>query len=344
MRAINFKNNRLSYIDQTQLPLKEVWKECKNEAQGYKAIKELQVRGAPLIGVFAAYCVWLGIKHSKKNKQQFYKETLSVIDYLQSCRPTAVNLAWALGRIKSVLKSNKRCDTINVKKLILKEARQIHKQDIELCQKMAKVGVKLVKNNDTLLTHCNAGCLATSGDGTAVAVIYEAAKRYRNIKVFADETRPLLQGSRLTVWELMKRHVDVTVICDNMAAYLMQQGKIDKIFVGADRVCSNGDAANKIGTYGLAVAARYHKIPFYIVAPSSTFDLSLKTGKQIPIEQRNPEEVRKVAGKVYTTPKNAKVYNPAFDVTPNELITAIVTDVGILRPPYHVSIKRKITK
>jgi len=225
---------------------------------------------------------------------------------------------------------------------VTEEARTIHKEDIQLCKRMGEYGLKLVKKGDNILTHCNTGFLATSGEGTALSVVFSAHKKYKNIHVYADESRPLLQGARLTAWELMKKKVPYTVICDDMSAYLMQQGKIDVIFVGADRIAANGDTANKIGTYNLAVNAFYHKVPFYVVAPFSTFDLGISSGKDIPIEERNHDEVRIVFGKAQITPKNAHVYNPAFDVTPAKLITAIVTDRGIIRPPYRNNIRKVI--
>lgn len=338
MTSITFKNNRLRYLDQTQLPLKEAWKECSSARQGYAAIKELQVRGAPLIGVFAAYCAWIEIqKLSERTDKKFLKNSLAIIDTLKTCRPTAINLAWALERMRTILTSSTAAPHV-LKRLLRTEAIAIHQEDIRLCRAMAEFGASLVKNNDTILTHCNAGALATAGMGTAVGVIYESARRYKNIKVYADETRPLLQGSRLTAWELQKSGVEVTVICDNMAAYLMQLGKINKIFVGADRITANGDVANKIGTYGVAVSAKHHKIPFYVVAPFSTFDLTLQKGSQIPIEERNHEEVRTILRKVATAPKKIQTWNPAFDVTPHELITAIITDRGIIKPPFNKNI------
>ncbi|NQT28656.1 MAG: S-methyl-5-thioribose-1-phosphate isomerase [Candidatus Omnitrophica bacterium] len=340
MRAIRFKNKQLFYIDQTKLPIKEVWRECKSLDSGYKAIKELQVRGAPLIGVFAAYCLYVYFKNKSPTKKKFLSEFQKACNRLKSCRPTAVNLAWALERLERAVLINKNKSVSQIKEIILKEAQMINLEDILLCERMADFGVKLIKKGDRILTHCNAGFLATSGDGTAIAVIYKAHSLYQDIEVYADETRPLLQGSRLSAWELTKRGVPTTVICDNMAAILMSQGKIDKIFVGADRIAANGDAANKIGTYGLAILANYHKIPFYVVAPFSTFDLKLKSGKSIPIEERNKDEVRKILNKAYAAPKKAKVYNPAFDVTPNKLITAIVSDRGVIKPDFKKNIKK----
>ena len=342
MRAIKFKDKRLFYIDQTKLPLKELWKECKSLKAGYKAIKELQVRGAPLIGVFAAYCLYIHLKNKTEDKNKFLRKFKKARKRLKSCRPTAVNLAWALERLDKIVSENKNNSVSQLKEIILKEAKAINQEDITLCENMAKYGVELIKEGDRILTHCNAGFLATSGDGTALAVIYKAHELYKDIKVYTDETRPLLQGSRLSAWELTKRGVPTTVICDNMAAILMSEGKIDKIFVGADRIAANGDTANKIGTYGLAILAKYHKIPFYIVAPFSTFDLKLNSGQSIPIEERNEDEVRKLLNKREVTPKRVKVYNPAFDVTPNKLITAIISDKGVINPPFGGNIKKII--
>jgi len=340
MRAIKFKNKRLFYIDQTKLPLREVWRECKSLRVGYKAIKELQVRGAPLIGVFAAYCLYLHFKNKFLTKKKFLREFQKACKRLKSSRLTAVNLAWALERLERSVLRNKNESISQIKAIILKEAMAINQEDVTLCENMAKYGVKLIKKGDRILTHCNAGFLATSGDGTALAVIYKAHELYKDIKIYADETRPLLQGSRLTAWELTKRGVPTTVICDNMAAILISDGKIDKIFVGADRIAANGDAANKIGTYGLAILAKHHKIPFYIVAPFSTFDLKLNSGKSIPIEERNKDEVRKLLNKRKVAPRKVKVYNPAFDVTPNKLITAIVSDKGVIKPDFKKNIKK----
>jgi len=340
MRAIKFKNKRLFYVDQAKLPLKEAWKECKSLDSGYKAIRELQVRGAPLIGIFAAYCLYVHFKNKSLTKKKFLSEFQKASKRLKSCRPTAVNLAWALERLEKVISKNKNKSIACIKEMILKEVQAINLEDILLCERMANYGAKLIKKGDRILTHCNTGFLATSGDGTALAVIYKAHEFYKDIKVYADETRPLLQGSRLSAWELSKRGVPTTVICDNMAAILMSEGKIDKIFVGADRIAANGDAANKIGTYGLAILAKYHKIPFYVVAPFSTFDLKLKSGKSIPIEERDKDEVRKILNKVYAAPKRVKAYNPAFDVTPNKLITAIVSDKGVIKPDFKKNIKK----
>lgn len=344
MTAIKFKNKRLFYLDQTQLPLREVWRQCKTLKDGFTAIKLLRVRGAPLIGVFAAYCIYVHLKYLPSTKSAFFKQLKKSLNYLKACRPTAVNLSWALGRLEEVAFKNKEKNIAQIKQAILKEAESIHKEDIILCQKMADYGVKLIKKGDRILTHCNTGFLATSGEGTALAVIYKAKKIYKDIEVYVDETRPLFQGSRLTSWELLKKRVATLVICDNMAASLMGKGAISKIFVGADRIAANGDVVNKIGTYSLAVLAHYHKIPFYVVAPFSSFDLSLKSGEHIPLEERKADEIRKVLNKVYIAPKNVKTYNPAFDLTPHMLITAIVSDKGIIKPPYKQNIKKVLKR
>jgi methylthioribose-1-phosphate isomerase len=340
MQAVKFKGNQLFYLDQTKLPLQEIWRECRSLNQGYDAIKQLKVRGAPLIGVFSAYCVCIAMAKFSSRKPRFLKQLNDTISHLKKSRPTAVNLFWALDRMSKVV--CKDMTVAQIKTAVLKEANLIHEEDMVLCRNMADFGIKLIKKGDRLLTHCNAGFLATGGNGTAIAVIYKAHKVYKDIKVYADETRPLLQGARLTAWELMKSKVPCTLICDNMAAYLMQKGKIDKIFVGADRIAANGDAANKIGTYNLAVIARYHKVPFYVVAPFSTFDLELESGAGIPIEQRNSREVRTVLNKLCIAPRDIATFNPAFDVTPNKLITAIVSDKGIIYPPFRKNIKKII--
>ena len=342
MYALLFKNKKLFFIDQTKLPLHEVWRECKTLEQGYKAIKTLAVRGAPLIGVFAAYCLAIASQRFSNLSCKFVIEVHDAIAYLISCRPTAVNLSWALKRMEQVVDSHGGSGISQIKKMLLDQARKIHSEDMSLCRKIGVFGATLIKSGDSILTHCNAGFLATSGVGTALAPIYHAAKQGKRVHVYVDETRPLLQGARLTAWELTKAKVPCTLITDNMASYLMQKGEIDKVFVGADRIASNGDTANKIGTYSVAVNAHAHKIPFYVVAPFSTFDLSLSSGKEIPIEERDPDEVRTVLRKIAIAPKNVKVFNPAFDVTPHALVSAIVCDRGIIRPPYQENIPEVI--
>ena len=327
-------------IDQTKLPQRVVYLDIKDVRAMRQAIKKLKVRGAPAIGIAGAFGVLLGIKDAKaKSYKKFKKRLDSVIKYLAASRPTAVNLFWALERMRARAEENSGRPLPQIKNILLKEALKIMKEDTDACRRMASFGAGLIKSGDRVLTHCNAGGLATAGYGTALGVLFKAKEEGKRIKVFADETRPLLQGARLTAWELLREKIDVTLICDNMAASLMKEGRVDKIFVGADRIARNGDTANKIGTYNLAVLADFHKVPFYIVAPLSTFDFKLSSGADIPIEQRSADEVRRVLGKK-TAPENVKAYNPAFDVTPARLITAIVTEKGIFRPPYSCLRKR----
>ncbi|MFH0840329.1 MAG: S-methyl-5-thioribose-1-phosphate isomerase [Candidatus Omnitrophota bacterium] len=329
MKTIAWKNKKVVIIDQTKLPHRLVYLNIKDVKSMWWAIKKLKIRGAPAIGVAGAFGVILGIQNIKTGKYKIFKRRLDdVIKYLILCRPTAVNLAWALLRMKKCAEKNKSDNVTNIKSALLKEAIRIMEEDKICCRKMAKHGAKLVRSGDRILTHCNAGGLATVDYGTALGVLFEAKKQGKKIKVFVDETRPLLQGARLTAWELLKARIDATLICDNMAASLMAKGKIDKIFVGADRIARNGDVANKIGTYNLAVLAKYHRIPFYVVAPISTIDVKLPSGKYIPIEERDENEVRTVMSK-RIAPKNVKAYNPAFDITPAKLITAIITENGI---------------
>lgn len=334
VNTIEWIEDKVRIIDQTELPLQKVYKEYSTPEEVWEAIKRLRVRGAPAIGVAGAFGVVLGIQNSQAGSYADFKSELDkVADYLKGCRPTAVNLAWAIERMRKTAEDN---TSLPIEKLINKlkaESLRIFEEDREMCRKMGEYGASLLKDGDTVLTHCNAGGLATSDYGTALAVIYRAAEQGKHIKVYADETRPLLQGARLTTWELMENNIDVTLICDNMAAMVMKQGKINAIFVGADRIAKNGDTANKIGTYSVAINANYHKIPFYIVAPTSTIDFAIPDGSHIPIEERPSKEIICGFGK-QTAPTDVKTYNPAFDVTPNELITGWVTDRGIINPPF----------
>lgn len=339
-RTILYQNKKLKIIDQRLLPQRFLFRECRNIKDVHHYIKTLAVRGAPAIGVFAAYGLYIGIKNIKpSNKKLFFKRLAETCDYLKTARPTAVNLFWAVDRMKGVALVNRKKSVSQIKKILLDEAKEIQREDELMCERIGQNGARLINSGDVILTHCNAGALATAGIGTALAVIYRAKQEGKRIKVYADETRPLLQGARLTAWELVKRGVDVTLICDSVAATLMRQGKIDKVIVGADRIARNGDFANKIGTYNLAVLAKEHNIPFYIAAPGSSFDFNLKDGSDIPIEERDPDEVRKIAG-IYTAPEGVKVYNPAFDITPNQLVSAIITEKGIFKKPYRRSLKR----
>lgn len=330
--TIAWRNGKVRYVDQTLLPHKLKFVDCSDVRRLWRAIKRLEVRGAPAIGIAGALGILLAARASgAKSPVGLVSDVRKAARYLGSSRPTAVNLFWALARMESVADKNVTKPASQIKKLLLKEALSIIRQDMLSCRKMARYGASLVKPGDRILTHCNAGGLATADYGTALGVLFESKKQGKRIKVYVDETRPLLQGARLTTWELMREGIDTTLICDNMAASLMAKGKIDKIFVGADRIAANGDVANKIGTYSLAVLAKYHKVPLYVVAPLSTFDLGIKLGSDIPIEERHPDEVRKILGKS-VAPYNVNVHNPAFDVTPAELITAIVTEKGIFQP------------
>ncbi|MDP2913051.1 MAG: S-methyl-5-thioribose-1-phosphate isomerase, partial [Candidatus Omnitrophota bacterium] len=313
VETIFWKEGKVRYIDQTRLPHKVRFVECGSVKKLWRAIKRLEIRGAPAIGIAGALGVLLGIKNAKAKTGRDLAGTVDIIaGYLASSRPTAVNLFWALGRMVRLAKKNAAKPAAEVKEILLNEALAIIDEDKRNCRAMARHGERLIKSGDVILTHCNAGGLATADYGTALGVLFEAKRQGKRIKVYADETRPLLQGARLTTWELLHEGIDTTLICDNMAASLMAKGNIDKIFVGADRIARNGDTANKIGTYGLAVLARYHRVPFYVVAPLSTFDFSLKTGADIPIEERDGNEVRTILGKPIA-PRGVKVYNPAFD-------------------------------
>lgn len=341
IRTIDWQDNSVKIIDQTRLPFKLKYLYIKDLKALWKAIKTLQVRGAPALGAAAGLGVYLGIKDSKaKDFAQFSKELDKVINYLATSRPTAVNLFWGLERMRKTVQRAKGKPVSFIKRLLFEEAKKIVEEDRLACRKIGFYGAKLIRKNDTILTVCNAGILATIDYGTALGVIYRAHEERKNIKVFACETRPLLQGARLTAWELNKKGIDVTLNCDSMAATLMSQGKIDKVIAGADRIAANGDTANKIGTYSLAVLARHHKIPFYIAAPASTFDLNIKSGKDIPIEQRHAREVTELFFRRPTAARSIKVFNPAFDVTPHDLIAAIITDKGVIRAPYKANIKK----
>ncbi len=338
--TVKLIKNYVSLIDQRKLPLKEVYLSLNNYQQVARAIENMTVRGAPAIGVTAALGIALGAMKTKaKENKAFEKDFYKICKRFSVTRPTAVNLFWAIEKMKEVYKRNRGKSVEVIKKSLVAEAKKIAAADEEICRRIGKNGARLLKNADTVLTHCNAGALATGGYGTALGVIRAAVEQGKKIKVIACETRPLLQGARLTAWELMKDKIDVTLITDNMAGYLMSQGKIDKIVVGADRIASNGDTANKIGTYSVAVLAKNHKIPFYVAAPVSTIDFDLTKGEQIPIEEREAKEVRAVFGKS-VAPKKIKVANPAFDVTPSKLITAIVTEKGVVKSPFTANIKK----
>jgi len=325
----------LKLLDQTRLPGEVVYRECLTIEQVWQAIKALCVRGAPAIGVSAAYGVILGARiHQEPTLEQLKQAT----DYLRTSRPTAVNLFWALDRMDAVAERYfKQLPGSSLVDHLLAEAQAIEAEDVETSRRIGEHGATLIPDGGGVLTHCNTGALATADYGTALAAIILAWEQGKRFRVYADETRPLLQGARLTAWELQQRGIPCTLICDNMAAQVMKEGKVQLAIVGADRIASNGDTANKIGTYGVAIMAKYHKVPFYIAAPQSTFDLTLPDGCSIPIEQRTADEITNAFGK-RTAPEGVEVYNPAFDVTPAELITGIVTEKGIISPVSHENI------
>ncbi|MCL6573299.1 MAG: S-methyl-5-thioribose-1-phosphate isomerase [Bacillus sp. (in: Bacteria)] len=338
--TIEWKNQELILIDQTLLPTQVVY-EAFHTAEGvWDAIQVMKVRGAPAIGVTAAYGLYLGIKDAPEETfDLFWRELEKVSKYLATSRPTAVNLFWALERMEHTAKENKHLPIMQLKKRLLEEAILIHREDEEINRKIGENGLTLLKDGVGLLTHCNAGALATTKYGTATAPMYLAKEKGWNFKVYSDETRPRLQGSTLTALELQRAGIDVTVITDNMAAVVMSQGKIDAVIVGTDRVAANGDVANKIGTLGVSILAKYYNIPFYVAAPTPTIDLRTETGNDIPIEERDPSEVINRFGQL-TAPADVKVYNPSFDVTPNENVTAIITEKGIVRAPYKENLKK----
>ena len=336
--TIEWVDGRIHLIDQTLLPNEFNQIYCDDVESVWEAIKSLRVRGAPAIGIAGALGAVLGIWKSKAtNYSDFAAELKKVTGYLATSRPTAVNLFWALERIEQTAEKHKDLEIAQLKNVLLDEAQNIIEEDRARCRAIGQHGLDLIRNGDTILTHCNAGGLATSDYGTALAVMFSAHESGKNISVYADETRPLLQGARLTAWELMQAGIDVTLICDNMAAQVMKEGRIQSVIVGADRIAANGDTANKIGTYNVAILANTHDIPFYVAAPTSTLDLSLETGDLIPIEQRAAEEVTEGFGS-RTAPEGVKVYSPAFDVTPAHLITAIITEKGVAHPPYEKSL------
>lgn len=344
VKTIEWKNGKMRIVDQTRLPGKLVYKECETPAEAWRAIKRLEVRGAPAIGIAGAMGVVLGIRKSRAaDYGRFIGEVREVADFLGTSRPTAVNLFWALRRMKETAARHRTDDIPRLKKILEREAVKILEEDNEICRRIGAHGASLLRDGARVLTHCNAGGLATARHGTALAVLFSAHDAGKRISVFADETRPLLQGARLTAWELMRAGIDVTLICDNMAARVMFEGRVDVVITGADRIAANGDTANKIGTYGLARLAGAHGIPFYIAAPLSTVDLEIGGGGEIPIEQRDPDEVRTIAGRMIA-PAGVKVYNPAFDVTPARYIAGIITEAGIVGPPYRRNLRAAFRK
>ena len=332
MKAIEWLGNRVRILDQTQLPQAEVYLELSHYQDIASAIVELKIRGAPAIGVAGGYGVALGaLEIESKSRDEFLSKLGDVSHILSATRPTAKNLFRAIERMEQAAAGNK--DINRIKQALIDEAIKIHSEEVEATRKLSQLGSELIQDGFTVLTHCNAGPLATTGYGTALGVIIRAKEQGKKIKVFATETRPLLQGARITTWELKQAGVPVTLITDSMAGYFMSRGEVSCVIVGADRIATNGDTANKIGTYTLAVLAKENGIPFYVAAPTTTIDPTLTSGDKIPIEQRSPDEVTHIQG-VSIAPEGIDVQNPAFDVTPHRYITAIITERGIMREPY----------
>ena len=339
IKTVEYVDGIVRMIDQTRLPLEKVFIDCKTIDDVADAIKTMVIRGAPAIGVSAAMGVSLAAEMIQAdNFEKFYTQLEDKCLNLSQSRPTAVNLAWAIERMKSVARESKSLSISELKKKLKQESIDICKEDIESNMAMGSFGQTLINDGSTVLTHCNAGALATAGFGTALGVIRAAVNAGKKIEVLADETRPFLQGARLTVWELMEDNIPVKLITDNMSGFFMKNNQVDVVVVGADRIAGNGDVANKIGTYMVAVLAQKHQIPFYVAAPISTLDLSLNSGEEIPIEQRSEDEVMTLNNK-RITPEGASAAHPAFDITPNDLVTAIITDKGIAKPPYITSLK-----
>ena len=346
LRWLGDRPGHVTMIEQTLLPTEHVQLEVRTVEQMVDAIYRLAVRGAPAIGVAAAYGVLLGVQDLEgKSGDAVLAHTKEVCATLAKARPTAVNLFWALDRMQARAErehgSGRSGDELVA--ALFEEAHAIFEGDRQTCRRMGEIGAELIADGARLLTHCNAGALATAGMGTALAPIYVAQEQGKKVSVYADETRPLLQGARLTAWELMQAGVDVTVITDNMMPRVLSEGRVHAVFVGSDRIARNGDVCNKIGTYGVALAAREHGVPFYVVAPLSTFDASLDSGAQIPIEERKPEEITEGFGK-RTAPEGVKVYNPAFDVTPARLVSGIVTEVGLIEQPDMARVEEALTR
>jgi methylthioribose-1-phosphate isomerase len=339
IRPIQFTDEGVLLLDQTRLPAEEVYLKIRDHQAMAHAIKSMVVRGAPAIGVAAAGGISLGAAGIKADDYDaFYEELEEICRILGETRPTAVNLFWAIERMKRVASENRALEVEEIKGLLAAEARKMLEEDIQRNEAMGEFGQGFIADGDTLLTHCNAGALATAGFGTALGVVRAAHRKGKRVNVLADETRPFLQGARLTAWELQKDGIPVTVISDGMAGYFMSRGTVDLIIVGADRIAANGDVANKIGTYTLAVLAKENGVPFYVAAPTSTLDLSIPSGEEIPIEERSHLEVTHFQG-VPVTPEGVDALNPAFDVTPHRLVHAIITERGVAKPPYVESLK-----
>ena len=339
-KTIEWKGNYIRLLDQRRLPEEVRYLKCRNASSVARAIRTMAIRGAPAIGVAAAMGIALAAKKIRPCKPRAFRSAMGrVCELLGRTRPTAVNLFWAIHRMKQIFSEASFSNLGEVRAKLEAEALQIYEEDIEVSRKIGEYGKVLIKNGFGVLTHCNAGALATAGYGTALGVVYAAWSEGKKFEVFADETRPMLQGARLTAWELAQEKIPVTVITDNMAGWLMKRGQISLIVVGADRVARNGDVANKIGTYSLAILAKFHRVPFYVAAPISTLDLTIASGEDVPIEERSPEEVTHFRGKRITA-KSVNAQNPAFDVTPNTLIEGIITEKGIIQKPYKRNLRK----
>jgi methylthioribose-1-phosphate isomerase len=339
-KTIEWKGNRVRLLDQRRLPQEVRYLDCRDASSVAQAIRTMAIRGAPAIGVAAAMGIALAAKKIQSDRPIIFHRSLEKVCLeMRQTRPTAVNLFWAVDRMKRLLDQVHSYGVDKMKARLEEEALRIYEEDLEINRKIGENGKTLIQNGDGVLTHCNAGGLATAGFGTALGVIRAAWVEGRRFRVFVDETRPLLQGSRLTAWELAQEKIPVTVLTDNMAGWLMKKGKIHLVLVGADRIARNGDTANKIGTYGLSILSKWHHVPFYVAAPTSTLDLSLASGRDIPIEERDPEEVTHFGGK-RITPKGIEASNPAFDVTPHSLIHGIITEKGIMRRPFARALRR----
>lgn len=336
---LNDDRSSVVILDQTKIPNEEVYIELRTSKEMFDAIFELKVRGAPAIGICAGYSIYILAKNiNTTDYNEFLKKFTEYKDYLNSSRPTAVNLSWALNRMEDIVKKNESRKISEIVELLEQEAVKIQEEDIQMCKEISKLGLSLLKKGDGILTHCNAGPMATSLYGTGLGPILLGQEEGYEFKAFVDETRPLLQGARLTSYELNKAGVDTTLICDNMASIVMKNGSIQACLVGCDRIAANGDVANKIGTSGVAILAKYYNIPFYVLGPTSTLDMECLTGDDIEIELRDGEEIKTKFYEKPMAPKDVKTYNPAFDVTDHKLITAIITEKGICRPPYKESL------
>jgi methylthioribose-1-phosphate isomerase len=334
VQSIEWREDHVRILDQTYLPGREVYSDVRDVGRMWEAIKKLRVRGAPAVGIAAAYGFYLGLKELPENSfQSFFVEVERVADYLETARPSAVNLHWALHRLKKTIQAHKEKDIAEIKEIVLQTAKTIHDEDKRTCKKIGEEGVNLVDKQSKILTHCNTGSLATGQYGTALSVIFHAHEEGKDIQVWVDETRPLLQGSRLTAWELKNAEIPMKLITDSTAGSLIRRGEVDMVIVGADRVAANGDVANKIGTYPLGVIAEENDVPFYVAVPLSTIDMELEQGDDMPIEEREADEITEFNGSK-VAPKKTETYNPVFDITPHKHVTAFITEKGIIEPPF----------